>query len=47
MLRYRHQRWLELPAETRGVIDDVRLVPTDELHDILFHYATTGTFHDE
>jgi len=47
MLRCRHQRWLELPAETRDVIDRCRIVPTGELHDILLHYTTTGTFIDE
>jgi hypothetical protein len=47
MLLDRLDEFQALPPSTQILIDRSRLVPTKEMHGILFHYLATGHFSDE
>lgn len=47
VLYVRHMEFRALPPTVQRLIDDTRLIPTAEMHDILTFLLVTGRFHDE
>ena len=47
LLQASKDRYLRLTFDMQAAVDALRMVPTLEMHRILDHYLTTGTFADE